>query len=78
MYSHTIKLPILEFCQILILFFRLREKQIIVAVEGKNRNVVYIIPPMCFSKQNANDFIEALDEVIDEMGPEELEVKVTA
>ena len=33
---------------------------------------------MCFSKQNANDFIEALDEVIDEMGPEELEVKVTA
>ena len=48
------------------------------AVEGKNRNVVYLMPPLCFSKQNANDFVEALDDIICDLGPEDLKVKVTA
>jgi adenosylmethionine-8-amino-7-oxononanoate aminotransferase len=55
----------------------LREKQIVVAVEGKNRNVVYLMPPLCFTKANAIAFVEALDDIIYELGPEDLEVKVT-
>ena len=60
-----------------IISFRLREKRIVVAVEGKNRNVVYLMPPLCFTKQNANDFVEALDDIICDLDPEVLEVKVT-
>lgn len=54
---------------------KLREKQIVVAVEGKNRNVVYLMPPLCFTKANAIAFVEALDDIIYELGPEDLEVK---
>ena len=57
-------------------FWRLREKQVIVAVEGKYRNVVYIIPPLCFSKHNANTFIEALDDVVNDLVKEEILDKV--
>ena len=59
------------------IFERLREKQVIVAVEGKYRNVVYIIPPLCFSKHNANTFIEALDDVVNDLVKEEILEKVT-
>ena len=55
----------------------MREKQVIVAVEGKYRNVVYIIPPLCFSKHNANTFIEALDDVVNDLVKEEILEKVT-
>ena len=58
------------------IFWRLREKQVIVAVEGKYRNVVYIIPPLCFSKHNANTFIEALDDVVNDLVKEEILEKV--
>jgi hypothetical protein len=54
---------------------RLKDKRIIVAVEGKNRNIIYILPPMCFSQQNAKIFIEQLDVVISELGEEVLEGK---
>ena len=54
----------------------MREKQVIVAVEGKYRNVVYIIPPLCFSKHNANTFIEALDDVVNDLVKEEILDKV--
>ena len=56
--------------------FRLKDKRIIVAVEGKNRNIIYILPPLCFSQQNAKIFIEQLDVVISELGEEILEGKV--
>ena len=51
----------------------MKDKRIIVAVEGKNRNIIYILPPMCFSQQNAKIFIEQLDVVISELGEEVLE-----
>jgi len=54
---------------------RLKDKRIIVAVEGKNRNIIYILPPLCFSLQNAKIFIEQLDVVISELGEEILEGK---
>ena len=58
------------------LYFRLKEKRIIVAVEGKNRNIIYILPPLCFSQQNAKIFVEQLDVVISELSEEILDGKV--
>ena len=64
-------------CLKLIIFYcRLKEKRIIVAVEGKNRNIIYILPPLCFSQQNAKIFIEQLDVVISELSEEILDGKV--
>ena len=76
MYSNQISRVLLQLSYKTKPSFRLKDKRIIVAVEGKNRNIIYILPPLCFSQQNANIFIEQLDVVISELGEEILEGKV--
>ena len=38
------------------------------AVEGTHRNLMYIMPPICFSRRNADALVKALDEVLNEIG----------
>ena len=47
-----------------------------VAVEGKYGNVVYLMPPMCFSRENADTFIKGLEKLLEELSSEELDIKV--
>lgn len=44
--------------------YKLRKRQIVTAVEGTHRNVIFLIPPLCFSRENALTFLKALDEVL--------------
>lgn len=44
--------------------FRLREKRIVLAVEGKHRNVMFLIPPLAFSKDDAAHFLTQLSECL--------------
>ena len=45
---------------------RMKEKKILVTTEGPYRNLIKIKPPLVFSKADADRFIEALDDVLDE------------
>jgi 4-aminobutyrate aminotransferase-like enzyme len=46
---------------------RLKEKGFLVSHSGKFHNVLKIRPPLVFSQKNANEFLEAFDECMDEM-----------
>jgi 4-aminobutyrate aminotransferase-like enzyme len=43
---------------------RLRERGILTGTDGPHHNVIKLRPPLCFTKEDADRFIEALDEVI--------------
>ncbi|MEM8899389.1 MAG: aminotransferase class III-fold pyridoxal phosphate-dependent enzyme, partial [Bacteroidota bacterium] len=45
---------------------RMREKGILMSTDGPLHNVLKIKPPMCFSKQNANQLLDYLDRVFKE------------
>ncbi|XP_076055455.1 5-phosphohydroxy-L-lysine phospho-lyase-like isoform X3 [Oratosquilla oratoria] len=47
--------------------YKMKEKNIIVANEGESRNILLIMPPMCFTQDNANTFICTLDKVLTEL-----------
>lgn len=47
--------------------YRLRQEGIIVAVEGINNNVLILIPPLNFSKQEAARFLQAFDQIVTEL-----------
>jgi len=44
--------------------YKLRKRNIVTAVEGTHRNVLFLIPPLCFGRENALAFLKALDEVL--------------
>lgn len=43
---------------------RLKERLILVSVDGPNKNVIKIKPPLCFNMENANHFLKEMEEVI--------------
>ncbi|MEM7511425.1 MAG: aminotransferase class III-fold pyridoxal phosphate-dependent enzyme, partial [Bacteroidota bacterium] len=45
---------------------RMREKGILMSTDGPLHNVLKIKPPMCFSQQNADQFLDYLDRVFQE------------
>lgn len=45
---------------------RMREKGILMSTDGPLHNVLKIKPPMCFSQQNADQFLDYLDKVFQE------------
>lgn len=45
--------------------YRLKEiHDVITACEGRDRNVLYITPPLCFSREDADRLVRALDSVL--------------
>lgn len=44
----------------------MKQENIILANEGDNRNILMIMPPMCFTQENAVLLIEKLDKVLTE------------
>lgn len=45
---------------------RMKEKRILVTTDGPFRNAIKIKPPLVFAKADADRFIEALDDILDE------------
>ena len=52
----------LDFCD------RLKDKGFLVSYSGRYNNVLKVRPPLVFSDQNADDFLAAFDESMDEIG----------
>jgi hypothetical protein len=42
----------------------MREQHIITAVEGHNHNIVFLIPPLCFSVEDAKKFSNSLKNIL--------------
>lgn len=42
----------------------MKEERIILAVQGPERNVIIITPPLCFTLENARTLIQVFDKVL--------------
>ena len=51
--------------------FRMKECNIIVGNEGLHKNVLLLVPPMCFTCENAHRLIISLNKVLQEIEEEE-------
>lgn len=45
----------------------MREEYVIMANEGNERNVLMVMPPMCFTQDNATSLVQRLDKVLSEL-----------
>lgn len=45
----------------------MREEYVILANEGNERNVLMLMPPMCFTQENATSLVQRLDKVLSEL-----------
>eukprot|EP00092_Neocalanus_flemingeri_P006999 GFUD01007557.1.p1 GENE.GFUD01007557.1~~GFUD01007557.1.p1 ORF type:complete len:531 (+),score=169.32 GFUD01007557.1:298-1890(+) len=43
---------------------KMKAHQILLAVEGQYGNVVYLMPPLCFTRENAEQLVQALETVL--------------
>ena len=48
-------------------YFRLKENFILLSADGPDRNILKFKPPMCFSKEDVDRMITAIDEVLTEV-----------
>ncbi|XP_045121103.1 5-phosphohydroxy-L-lysine phospho-lyase-like isoform X1 [Portunus trituberculatus] len=46
---------------------KMREEYVILANEGQERNILMVMPPMCFTQENAISLIQRLDKVLTEL-----------
>jgi len=46
------------------IMFGLKQKQILVGITGRDKNVILFTPPMCFTIENSRKFAKCLDEVL--------------
>jgi ethanolamine-phosphate phospho-lyase len=49
------------------ILYRMKNKCIILSVEGPYSNIIKIKPPICFSKKNVDELVEHLDDTIGEL-----------
>ena len=47
-----------------ILFIRMKERKIILGVEGTDKNVIVLSPPLCFTTDNARYIVQHFSEVL--------------
>ncbi|CAG5121673.1 unnamed protein product [Candidula unifasciata] len=47
-----------------ILAYRMKEKKIIVGIEGPDKNVIVLLPPLCFTIDNARFVVQTFSEVL--------------
>jgi ethanolamine-phosphate phospho-lyase len=50
----------------------MKEEFILVSSDGPDRNVLKLKPPLVFSHENADHFVQILDEVLTEMNDDEV------
>lgn len=54
---------------------RLKDERIIVSIQGSERNIIALTPPMCFNIENARRVIEAFDKALEKVNANEEEVE---
>ena len=46
------------------IMFGLKNRQVLVAITGRDRNVILITPPLCFNMENCQVLVEAFQEIL--------------
>ena len=46
------------------IMFGLKTRQVLVAITGRDRNVILITPPLCFNMENCQVLVEALQDIL--------------
>jgi len=46
------------------IMFGMKTRQVLVAITGKQRNVILITPPMCFNMENCQVLVSALEDIL--------------
>ena len=46
------------------IMFRMKTRQVLVAITGKQSNIILLTPPLCFTMENCRLLVAALEEVI--------------
>ena len=54
---------------------RMKEDKVIVSIQGEERNVINITPPMCFCFNNARQLLEAFDRALEKVSSNEDEIE---
>lgn len=60
-----------------ILTYKLKEKKFILGVEGKDKNVVIMLPPLCFTMDNARQVVQAFSDCLASIESEAARVGLT-
>ena len=58
--------------------FRLKEQKIMLNNDGPDKNVIFFLPPMCFTCDNARTVVQALDKTLREIETEASKVGLTS
>ena len=53
---------------------RLKEEFILLSADGPHRNVLKFKPPMIFSRENVDEVVSKIDEILSEMEDEEVDL----
>ena len=51
----------------LFVFFRMKEAKILIANDGPEKNVMVMLPPLCFNVENAQHVVETFDKCLTEI-----------
>ncbi|KAK3876762.1 hypothetical protein Pcinc_018475 [Petrolisthes cinctipes] len=49
------------------IIYKMKEENVILACEGYNRNILMMMPPMCFTRDNVVHLVQQLDKVLSEL-----------
>ncbi|XP_005100294.1 5-phosphohydroxy-L-lysine phospho-lyase isoform X1 [Aplysia californica] len=60
-----------------ILAYKLKEKKIIIGIEGGDKNVLVMLPPLCFTTDNARHVVQAFSEALANIESEAARVGLT-
>ncbi|GFR74301.1 alanine--glyoxylate aminotransferase [Elysia marginata] len=61
-----------------ILTYKMKERKIILGVEGKDKNVIVLSPPLCFTTDNARHIVQQFSEVLANIESEAASVGLTS
>ena len=53
------------------IMYRMKTKNILIQLTGRNQNVILLTPPMCFNIENSRMFVRTLEEVLNTLGLEQ-------
>ncbi|CAL4084170.1 unnamed protein product, partial [Meganyctiphanes norvegica] len=57
--------------------YKMKEEYILIANEGEHRNILLIMPPMCFTVEDSYKLVRALDKVITTYASQNIEAPIT-
>jgi 4-aminobutyrate aminotransferase-like enzyme len=66
---HVIYVDVTKFfCPFVHMYRMLLKHQIMIKEDGLDHNVIKIKPPLCFTKENADTLVQALEDTLKDLG----------